>query len=80
MASNNSQQKIKNEATGRRVLCMLSERASQRLARDSTTQLQLLTVKPSYPHAGARGEKIRSNVSYSKTQTFVDASANISDV
>ena len=80
--ANSSQQKIKNEATGRRVLCMLSERAWQQLPRASLAQFQLLTGKPSYPPSGARGEKVRASVatSASSNRTLLHAAARASGV
>ena len=80
--ANSSQQKIKNEATGRRVLCMLSERAWQQLPRASLAQFQLLTVKPSYPPSGARGEKVRASVatSASSNRTLLHTAARASGV
>lgn len=76
VAANSSQQRIKNEATGRRVLCMLSERAWQRLPLDAPASLPLLTVKPSYPPPGVRGESLRAGVILNRTQTRVAAASD----
>ena len=81
VAANSSQQKIKNEAAGRRVLCMLSERAWLQLPRASLAHLPLLTVKPSYPPHRARGEKVRASAAtVSSNRTLVDVAARASGV
>ena len=82
VAANSSQQRVKNEAAGRRVLCMLAERAVQRVPRGSPANFPLLTAKPSYPPHGARGEKLRASAatSVSCNSTLVDAAARAPDV
>lgn len=83
MATNSSQQKMKNEAAGRRVLCRMAERSMPGLPRvTAVANLPLLTSKPSYPPLGARGEKLRASVatSVSCNRTLVDAAARAPDV